>query len=160
MLLCGIESHVCVNQTAEDLIATGVEVHVAQDAVTSRTAENRAARAAQDGALRRRRDERRDRLFELLRQAGTPEFKEVQALSNERAYVLLEDGMRLDGDAVARPAHAVGEVVFNTAMTGYQEAVTDPSYARPDHHLHLSADRELRRVAAGDGVRPRRTRAR
>ena len=42
VLLCGIESHVCVNQTAEDLLADGVEVHVAQDAVTSRTADNRA----------------------------------------------------------------------------------------------------------------------
>ena len=42
VLLCGIEAHVCVNQTAEDLLATGREVHVVQDAVTSRTAENRA----------------------------------------------------------------------------------------------------------------------
>src|SRR4029078_7264988 len=32
VLLCGIESHVCVNQTAEDLLAEGREVHVAQDA--------------------------------------------------------------------------------------------------------------------------------
>jgi carbamoyl-phosphate synthase small subunit len=45
------------------------------------------------------------------------------------AYVLLEDGTRLDGDAVGAGGPAVGEVVFNTAMTGYQEAVTDPSYA-------------------------------
>ena len=45
------------------------------------------------------------------------------------AYVLLEDGTRLDGDAVGARGPAVGEVVFNTAMTGYQEAVTDPSYA-------------------------------
>jgi carbamoyl-phosphate synthase small subunit len=44
-------------------------------------------------------------------------------------FVLLEDGTRLDGMSVGAPAHAVGEVVFNTAMTGYQEAVTDPSYA-------------------------------
>ena len=42
------------------------------------------------------------------------------------AYVLLEDGTRLDGDAVGAPGPALGEVVFNTAMTGYQEAVTDP----------------------------------
>jgi carbamoyl-phosphate synthase small subunit len=48
-------------------------------------------------------------------------------LSSE-AYVLLEDGTRLDGVAVGAHAHAVGEVVFNTAMTGYQESVTDPSY--------------------------------
>jgi carbamoyl-phosphate synthase small subunit len=45
------------------------------------------------------------------------------------AYVLLEDGIRLDGDSVGTPGPTVGEVVFNTAMTGYQEAVTDPSYA-------------------------------
>jgi carbamoyl-phosphate synthase small subunit len=44
------------------------------------------------------------------------------------SYVLLEDGTRLDGISVGAPGHAVGEVVFNTAMTGYQEAVTDPSY--------------------------------
>jgi carbamoyl-phosphate synthase small subunit len=45
------------------------------------------------------------------------------------AYVLLEDGTRLDGEAVGARGPALGEVVFNTAMTGYQEAVTDPSYA-------------------------------
>ena len=42
--------------------------------------------------------------------------------------MLLEDGTRLDGEAVGAERHATGEVVFNTAMTGYQEAVTDPSY--------------------------------
>ena len=45
------------------------------------------------------------------------------------AYLLLEDGLRLDGDLVGHPGEITGEVVFNTAMTGYQEAVTDPSYA-------------------------------
>jgi carbamoyl-phosphate synthase small subunit len=45
------------------------------------------------------------------------------------AYVLLEDGARFDGELCGHPAAATGEVVFNTAMTGYQEAVTDPSYA-------------------------------
>jgi carbamoyl-phosphate synthase small subunit len=45
------------------------------------------------------------------------------------AYVLLEDGVRFDGDAVAAPGPVTGEVVFNTSMSGYQEAVTDPSYA-------------------------------
>jgi carbamoyl-phosphate synthase small subunit len=44
------------------------------------------------------------------------------------SYVLLEDGTRFDGESVAADASATGEVVFNTAMTGYQEAVTDPSY--------------------------------
>jgi len=44
-------------------------------------------------------------------------------------YVLLEDGSRLDGELGGATGEALGEVVFNTAMTGYQEAVTDPSYA-------------------------------
>jgi carbamoyl-phosphate synthase small subunit len=45
------------------------------------------------------------------------------------AYVLLEDGARFDGLACAADTHAVGEIVFTTSMSGYQEAVTDPSYA-------------------------------
>jgi len=45
------------------------------------------------------------------------------------AFLLLEDGRRFDGVALGAPGVAVGEVVFNTAMTGYQEALTDPSYA-------------------------------
>jgi carbamoyl-phosphate synthase small subunit len=43
-------------------------------------------------------------------------------------YLLLEDGTRFDGDVAGAPLTATGEVVFNTAMSGYQEAVTDPSY--------------------------------
>jgi carbamoyl-phosphate synthase small subunit len=46
------------------------------------------------------------------------------------AYVLLEDGTRFDGLACGADQHAaVGEIVFTTSMSGYQEAVTDPSYA-------------------------------
>ena len=45
------------------------------------------------------------------------------------SYVLLEDGTRFDGEAVGAPGPVTGEVVFNTAMSGYQEAMTDPSYA-------------------------------
>jgi carbamoyl-phosphate synthase small subunit len=45
------------------------------------------------------------------------------------AYVLLEDGARFDGLACAADRHAVGEIVFTTSMSGYQEAMTDPSYA-------------------------------
>jgi len=44
------------------------------------------------------------------------------------AYLLLEDGTRFDGDSVGAHMPATGEVVFNTAMAGYQESVTDPSY--------------------------------
>jgi carbamoyl-phosphate synthase small subunit len=45
------------------------------------------------------------------------------------AYLLLEDGARFDGDAAAAAGDGLGEVVFNTSMSGYQEAVSDPSYA-------------------------------
>ena len=44
-------------------------------------------------------------------------------------YLLLEDGIRLDGELCGDPGRVTGEVVFNTSMTGYQEAITDPSYA-------------------------------
>ena len=47
----------------------------------------------------------------------------------EPGYVLLEDGSRFEGELCGAGGGATGEVVFNTAMTGYQEAVTDPSYA-------------------------------
>ncbi|HET6547133.1 MAG TPA: glutamine-hydrolyzing carbamoyl-phosphate synthase small subunit, partial [Solirubrobacter sp.] len=46
------------------------------------------------------------------------------------AYVLLEDGARFDGEAVGAPAPVTGEVVFTTGMSGYQESMTDPSFAR------------------------------
>jgi carbamoyl-phosphate synthase small subunit len=45
------------------------------------------------------------------------------------AYVYLEDGTRFDGDACGADGVAVGEIVFTTGMSGYQEAVTDPSFA-------------------------------
>jgi carbamoyl-phosphate synthase small subunit len=44
-------------------------------------------------------------------------------------YVLLEDGACFEGELCGHPDAVTGEVVFNTAMTGYQESVTDPSYA-------------------------------
>jgi len=48
---------------------------------------------------------------------------------SSNGYLLLEDGTRLDGELCGALATATGEVVFNTSMTGYQESVTDPSYA-------------------------------
>jgi carbamoyl-phosphate synthase small subunit len=50
-------------------------------------------------------------------------------VTGEPGYVLLEDGSRFDGELVGSGGEATGEVVFNTSITGYQEAVTDPSYA-------------------------------
>ncbi|HLJ03590.1 MAG TPA: glutamine-hydrolyzing carbamoyl-phosphate synthase small subunit [Solirubrobacteraceae bacterium] len=50
-------------------------------------------------------------------------------MSDATAYVLLEDGARFDGIACGADTPAVGEIVFTTAMAGYQEAMSDPSYA-------------------------------
>lgn len=50
-------------------------------------------------------------------------------MSNLKAVLALEDGTLFSGFGFGAPGKAVGEVVFNTAMTGYQEILTDPSYA-------------------------------
>ena len=46
------------------------------------------------------------------------------------AILALEDGSVFKGVAIGANGASVGEVVFNTAMSGYQEILTDPSYAR------------------------------
>ena len=48
----------------------------------------------------------------------------------EAAILALEDGSVFRGVSVGAPGRVLGEVVFNTAMTGYQEILTDPSYFR------------------------------
>ncbi len=47
-----------------------------------------------------------------------------------QALLALADGTLFEGRSIGAAGHAVGEVVFNTAMTGYQEILTDPSYCR------------------------------
>ena len=79
-LVCGIETHVCVTQTVADLLDAGVDVQVATDAVSSRTAANRRAGLAKMEASGAMVTSTEMALFELLGRAGTPEFKEVQAL--------------------------------------------------------------------------------
>ena len=49
---------------------------------------------------------------------------------NSPAILLLADGTQFVGRSIGADGMSVGEVVFNTAMTGYQEILTDPSYAR------------------------------
>ncbi|MCG7954968.1 MAG: carbamoyl-phosphate synthase small subunit, partial [Candidatus Thiodiazotropha endolucinida] len=44
------------------------------------------------------------------------------------AVLVLEDGSQFQGESIGAEGQTVGEVVFNTAMTGYQEILTDPSY--------------------------------
>ena len=50
-------------------------------------------------------------------------------MSDQPAYLVLEDGRVFEGTAWGHRGVATGEVVFNTSMTGYQEILTDPSYA-------------------------------
>lgn len=45
-----------------------------------------------------------------------------------RAYLLLENGVYFEGESIGLSGETMGEVVFNTGMTGYQEVLTDPSY--------------------------------
>jgi nicotinamidase-related amidase len=84
-LVCGIETHVCVNQTVLDLLATGVDVHVAEDAVGSRSKQNWQLglhKVEQVGATVTSVE---TALFELVRRAGTDEFKQIQKLILEYA---------------------------------------------------------------------------
>jgi nicotinamidase-related amidase len=79
-LVCGIESHVCVSQTAHGLLDRGLEVHVARDAVSSRTEENLELglhKMESSGAIVTSVE---TALFELLGAAGSDEFKQVQGL--------------------------------------------------------------------------------
>src|SRR5262249_43434900 len=46
-----------------------------------------------------------------------------------KAILALEDGTIFEGQSLGAPGRAYGEVVFNTGMTGYQEILSDPSYA-------------------------------
>ena len=81
----------------------------------------RPARARAAHARRRRR---------RLSRAG---LRGDRGMTAPGAYVLLEDGTRFDGDACGADPHAAvvtGEVVFTTGMSGYQESMTDPSFAR------------------------------
>lgn len=80
VIVCGIETHVCVSQTVHDLIAEGLEVHVPADAVGSRhdvDYERGLERMERAGAVVSTVEAA---LFELLERAGTPEFKAVQKL--------------------------------------------------------------------------------
>jgi len=80
VIVCGIETHVCVSQTVHDLLGRGLDVHVPADAVGSRHEldhELGLARMARAGAVV---SSVEASLFELLERAGTPEFKAVQKL--------------------------------------------------------------------------------
>jgi nicotinamidase-related amidase len=85
ILVCGIETHVCVLQTAFDLLAAGWMVYVAVDAVAARRTVDH------ETALRRMESAgvvlstTETAMFEWCRVAGTPEFKQISALAKEKS---------------------------------------------------------------------------
>ena len=80
VLICGVETHVCVNQTAHDLLASGFDVHLLLDAVGSRNETDK------DAAIRKMTfsgvvpSTVEMALFELMRDSRHPHFKEIQSL--------------------------------------------------------------------------------
>lgn len=80
VLVCGIETHVCVQQTVHDLLAAGTAAHVAVDAVASRRDLDRAIALERLRAAGAVLTTAEMAAFELLRDARHPRFKEVQAL--------------------------------------------------------------------------------
>jgi carbamoyl-phosphate synthase small subunit len=59
----------------------------------------------------------------------TPIAPPNSAVPTGHAVLVLEDGTRYEGRAYGATGHTLGEIVFSTGMTGYQETLTDPSYA-------------------------------
>ncbi len=78
--ICGIEAHVCVSQTAHDLLNNGFQVHIAVDAITARSEFNK------NIAVEKMRDSgviissAETVLFEMAYSAGSEEFKKLQGL--------------------------------------------------------------------------------
>lgn len=79
-VLCGLETHVCVNQTAHDLLDRGIQVQLLTDAVCSRFDVNKAAGLEKMCASGVIASSVEMALFELMRDAKHEKFKEIQAL--------------------------------------------------------------------------------
>lgn len=80
ILVCGIEAHICVNQTVHDLIATGFQVHLLTDCITARKKRNRKAglrKMELAGAIP---SSVELAIFEMMRDAKHNEFKAIQGL--------------------------------------------------------------------------------
>jgi nicotinamidase-related amidase len=75
--VCGIECHVCVYQSVADLVAQGYEVQVVSDAVASRTLENKEIGIQRCREMGASITSVETILFELLRRAEGPAFKEI-----------------------------------------------------------------------------------
>lgn len=80
VVVCGIEAHVCVNQTTHDLLARGFQVHILTDCITARAAHNREAGLAKMQASGALPSSIEMALFELMRDARHEQFKAIQKL--------------------------------------------------------------------------------
>lgn len=80
VIVCGIETHVCVYQTTRDLLALGYNVHLVTDAVSSRTEENWRLGVDVCTALGAKKTGTEMLLFELLQRSGTEQFKAISKL--------------------------------------------------------------------------------
>ena len=85
IILCGVEAHVCVQQSAFDLLRTGHEVHIVTDAIGSRFASNNeiALRRFESSGMVLTTAE--SLLFEWCRTAEHPQFKTISRLAKEEA---------------------------------------------------------------------------
>jgi nicotinamidase-related amidase len=80
VIICGIEAHICVNQTTHGLLERGYRVHLLTDCITARSAHNKQtalAKMQQSGALP---SSTEMALFELLRDSKHEQFKAIQNL--------------------------------------------------------------------------------
>ncbi|HKS28891.1 MAG TPA: hydrolase [Pyrinomonadaceae bacterium] len=80
VIVCGIEAHICVNQTTHDLLARGLAVHLLTDCITARSKSNKQvalAKMQMSGAVP---SSTEMALFELLRDAKHEQFKAIQNL--------------------------------------------------------------------------------
>jgi nicotinamidase-related amidase len=82
ILLCGIEAHVCIYQTAMDLMEGGLDVTIIADAVSSRTEQNKQIALARLSAEGASISSTEMALFELLKTAQHPQFKQIAKLVN------------------------------------------------------------------------------
>lgn len=80
IMLCGVETHICVSQTAHDLITLGYQVHILNDATSSRSESNSQAglrKMAQAGTIM---SSVETAIYEMMVEAGTPEFRQINNL--------------------------------------------------------------------------------
>ena len=59
-------------------------------------------------------------------------------MSEKKATLLLADGTKYIGSSIGKKGTTIGEIVFNTAMTGYLETLTDKSYFEKIYYKHSS----------------------